>query len=138
MPHLLLYDGVCGLCNRLIQFVLRRDRRDRFRFAALQGPLAADVLRRYGRDPNDLDTVYVLAKYGAPNERLLWKGRAVAFALTQLGGFWSVAHAARVVPTRLLDFAYAFVAQRRYGWFGKLDACLVPSPQERAKFLDVA
>ena len=138
MHQLLLYDGVCGLCSRLVQFVLRHDRHDRFRFAALQSPLAAELLARYGRDPHDLDTVYVIANHGTPSEHILWKGRAVAYVLVQLGGFWSFAHLAKVVPTFVLDALYAFVAQRRYGWFGKLDACLVPSATERAKFLDAA
>jgi predicted DCC family thiol-disulfide oxidoreductase YuxK len=95
------------------------------------------VLARYGRDPNDLDTVYVVADHGRPEERLLWRSRAIVFALTQLGGLWSAAVLLRVVPTRVLDVAYGWVAKSRYGWFGKLDACLVPTPRDRAKFLDV-
>jgi len=64
MEHLVLYDGVCGLCNRLSRRILRRDRLDRFRFAALRSSAAADLLRCCKRDPNDLDIVYVLADYG--------------------------------------------------------------------------
>ncbi len=136
MSQLLLYDGVCGLCSRLVQFVLRRDRRDRFRFAALQSPLAEAILTRHGRDPRDLDTVYVVVDHGTEAERVLWKGRAVAFVLTELGGLWAFAHVAKLVPTFVLDGLYTFVAKRRYGWFGKLDACPVPAPKDRVKFLD--
>lgn len=136
MAHLLLYDGVCGLCNRLTQFLLRRDRQDRLRFAALQSPLAESVLATYGRDPTDLDTVYVLADYQAPSQRLLWRGRAILFALAQLGGGWRAVALLKPLPTWLLDALYRWIAKSRYRWFGRLDACLVPTAADRAKFLD--
>src|SRR5690349_12234569 len=85
---IILYDGGCGLCNRLVQFVLKRNMRNRFRFAALQSPLAAEVLLRHGRDPARLDTVYVILHLGLPTECLLRKARAVLFVLHELGGFW--------------------------------------------------
>jgi len=134
--HLLLYDGVCGLCNRLVQFVLRHDRKDRFRFAALQSSLAANLLRGYGRDAGDLDTVYVIARYGQSSATLLSKARAVLFMLGQLGGIWRLAPLLRVLPRPLLDFGYDQIAGRRYRWFGRYDACPVPTPATKAKFLD--
>lgn len=134
--HLLLFDGVCGLCDRLVQFVLRHDRVDRFRFAALQSPLAGNLLRGYDRDATDLDTVYVIADYGEPAAKLLSKGRAVLFVLAQLGGLWRLASVLRVLPRPLLDFGYDQIARRRYRWFGRYDACPVPTPATRAKFLD--
>ena len=136
MANLLLYDGVCGLCDRLVQFVLRHDRADRFRFAALQSELAAGVLRGYGRNAADLDTVYVVARYGEPDAALLAKGRAVLFVLGALGGIWRLASILRVLPTWLLDFGYDHIARRRYRWFGRYDACPLPTPATRAKFLD--
>ncbi|MEP6707065.1 MAG: DUF393 domain-containing protein [Pyrinomonadaceae bacterium] len=68
---IVLYDGVCGLCNRLNQFLLKRDTHDRFRFASLQSDLAASLLKRHGADSQDLDTVYVVLGYGEPGEHLL-------------------------------------------------------------------
>ncbi len=133
--HLLLYDGVCGLCDRLVQFVLRHDRADRFRFAALQSPLAGNLLRGYGRDAADLDTVYVIARHGEPTAKLLSKGRAVLFVLAELGGIWRLASVLRVLPRPLLDFGYDQIARRRYRWFGRYDACPLPTPATRAKFL---
>jgi predicted DCC family thiol-disulfide oxidoreductase YuxK len=135
VAHLVLYDGVCGLCNRLVQFVLRRDAADRFRFAPLQGALARDLLRSRGRDAGDLDTVYVVADYGGPREALLWKGRAIVFLLSELGGIWRAARAATVLPARLVDAVYDLVAKRRYRWFGRHDACPTPSAGDRAKFI---
>lgn len=134
--HLLLFDGVCGLCDRLVQFVLRHDRADRFRFAALQSPLAGNLLRGYGRDAADLDTVYVIARYGEPAAKLLSKGRAVLFVLAELGGIWRLASALRVLPRPLLDLGYDQIARRRYRWFGRYDACPVPTPATKAKFLE--
>ncbi|MSP24837.1 MAG: DUF393 domain-containing protein [Myxococcales bacterium] len=74
MADLVFYDGVCGLCNRSNQFILKRDSADRFRFASLQDSTAREILHRYGRGADDLDTVYVIANYGTPTERILSKG----------------------------------------------------------------
>lgn len=136
--HLLLYDGVCGLCNRLVRFVLDRDRRDVFRFAALQSPMAASLLKKYGKDPADLDTFYVVIDHGTPKERILARGRAGIFVLRTLGGLWTPAAALAAFPDLLLDFGYDTIAKRRYRWFGKLDACPMPKPGDEAKFLDQA
>ena len=64
---ILFYDGVCGLCNRLNRFVIARDSGEEFRFSALQGPFARQILGRYGKDPGDLDTFYLLENYGLPS-----------------------------------------------------------------------
>ena len=85
MPHpILLYDGVCGLCNRLVQFILRFDPEGVFRFASLQSALAGDILARHGADARDLNTVYVVVNYELPDERLLARSDAVVFVLKQL------------------------------------------------------
>ena len=136
MADLVLYDGVCGLCNRLNQFILKRDSADRFRFASLQGSLAHDLLYRYRRDAGDLNTVYVIVDYGCPSERLLSKGRAVIHVLTSLGGAWKLARVFELLPAAIIDALYAFVARRRYRWFGRYEVCPVPTTRDRAKFLD--
>lgn len=134
---LILYDGVCGLCQWGVQFVLRRDRTNRFRFAALQSPLGHSVLARHGRSAQALDTVCVVADYEGPHEKLLSKGGAALYVVSRLGGAWRVAHAFSWLPDRVVDAVYDFVAARRYRWFGRLDACPVPSPAHRAKFIDI-
>src|SRR5229473_2760258 len=89
MPHpILLYDGVCGLCNRFVQFILHRDRNAVFRFASLQSALTGRILARHGANPTDLDTVYVVINHELPDESLLARSDAVVFVLKQLGGFW--------------------------------------------------
>ncbi|HAF12839.1 MAG TPA: thiol-disulfide oxidoreductase DCC [Blastocatellia bacterium] len=134
---IVLYDGVCGLCNRLNQFLLKRDTHDRFRFASLQSNFAADVLKRHGANPEDLDTVYVVIDYGQSTERLLTRSDAILHALTQLDGVWKLAATGRVLPKTLRDVVYKIVARNRYRVFGKYESCMLPEPKHHRKFLDV-
>ena len=94
---IVLYDGVCGLCNGAIRFVWRRDPAGRFRFASLQSRFAREVLSRHQRDPRDLDTMYVIVDYDEPAERLLEKAAAVLYVLRELGGIWRLGALARWV-----------------------------------------
>jgi predicted DCC family thiol-disulfide oxidoreductase YuxK len=133
---IVLYDGVCGLCNRAVQFLLKRDRHDRFRFAPLQSGFAADLLRRHGIDHTNLDTVYGVRNHGQPDEKLLAKADALLLFADVLGGTWRVARLARVFPRPVRDRLYDFVAQNRYRLFGKSEACLLPDRAYRHKFLE--
>jgi predicted DCC family thiol-disulfide oxidoreductase YuxK len=138
----LLYDGVCGLCNRTVQFVLRHDRRRTFRFAALQSPFAARVLARYGAMPSDLDTFYVIESDPGPtgssdNPRLYSRSDAALFVLREIGGFWRfVGGMLRIVPRIVRDWAYRLVARNRYHIFGHYDTCPLPDEATRHRFLD--
>jgi predicted DCC family thiol-disulfide oxidoreductase YuxK len=135
---IILYDGVCGLCNRLNRFVLARDHTGRFRFAALQSPLAGAIIGRHGRDSRDLDTIYLVLDPGRPGERLLEKSDALLWILDELGGGWRLAGAFRVVPRAIRDLGYGLVARTRYRLFGRYDACPLPDPRHRTRFLDSA
>ena len=135
---IVLYDGVCGLCNRLTQFLLKRDRHDRLRFASLQSEFAAAILKRHGKDTHDLDTVYVVKDYEEPNERLLARSDAILCLGQQLGGIWSLAGLGKVLPRFLRDWVYNLVARNRYRVLGKYESCMMPEPKHRRKFLDVA
>jgi predicted DCC family thiol-disulfide oxidoreductase YuxK len=134
---IVLYDGVCGLCNRLVQFLLKRDTHDRFRFASLQSEFAHHLLAAHGADPHDLDTVYVVKDYGQPDESLLARSDAVLYMLKQLDGLWKWAGIGRVLPKALRDAVYRHVARNRYRVFGKYESCMLPEPKHRQKFLDV-
>ena len=135
---IILYDGVCGLCNSLVQFLLKHDKRSRLRFASLQSDFAAKVLRRHGIDPKDLDTVHVVENYEQPDEQVLQRSDAILRAGSELGGLYSVsAAAAKVIPRALRDVIYRFVARNRYRVFGKYDTCMLPEPNQRSRFLDV-
>lgn len=131
---LVLYDGVCGLCNRLVAFLLRHDRRDQFRFAPLQSEFAQTLLHGHALNTSDFDTVVVLADFGKPAERALTRSQAALWAVGQLGGIWKLFAIAQIVPHRLREALYLFVARRRYQVFGKYDECPLPRPEERHKF----
>jgi predicted DCC family thiol-disulfide oxidoreductase YuxK len=133
---IVLYDGVCGLCNRLVQFVLKRDKRDYFRFASLQSDFANELLTRYGLDPHDLDTVYLVRNYSQADEKLLARSDAILFLLKQLGGIWRLSAMGKVLPRIMRDGIYKLVARNRYRVFGKYEACMLPEAKHRAKFLD--
>ena len=132
---LVLYDGVCGLCHRVAKFILPRDRHDRFLFAPLQSRFARAILRRHGRDPDALDTVYVVLDHDGPDERIYGRSRAALQIARVLGGVWKLALVLGILPDFLLDFLYDRVAKVRYRLFGKHDVCTIPSPAERKKFV---
>jgi predicted DCC family thiol-disulfide oxidoreductase YuxK len=133
---IILYDGVCALCHRLVRFVLARDAAGRFRFAALQSPLAGEILTRHGRDPRDLDTLYLVLGRGGGDERLLRKSDAALWILRHLGGPWRATAALGLLPSGLRDRGYDWLSRSRYRLFGRYDACALPDPRHRARFLD--
>lgn len=139
---ILLYDGVCGLCNRAVQFVLRHDREGVFRFASLQSQLATQILARHGADPTSLDTIYVITSRAGVKEKendvLLGRSEAVQFVLCEFGGIWRVwAGVLGALPRPVRDWGYEIVARNRYRVFGKYKTCPLPSEETRARFLDI-
>lgn len=139
MSHpILLYDGVCGLCNRLNQFVLRRDPEGIFRFASLQSGLADRILSRHGANAADLNSLYAVVNADQPDERLLARSDAAIFVLKQLGPFWRVAgFLLQLIPRFLREWGYRMVARNRYRVFGQFETCPLPSPATRERFLDI-
>jgi predicted DCC family thiol-disulfide oxidoreductase YuxK len=134
---LVLYDGVCGLCNRLNQFLLNRDPHDHFLFASIQSDFAASLLERYQISTVDLNTVYVLADYGQPSQRILARSDAALHVLGAVGGGWGLLRIGGVLPKSLRDSLYNLVARNRYNIFGKYDVCMMPDERYRKKFLDL-
>jgi predicted DCC family thiol-disulfide oxidoreductase YuxK len=139
---ILLYDGVCGLCNRLVRFVLRRDPAGVFRFAALQSPLAGRILARHGVDARDLDTLYVVVNAEQADEMLLPRSDAVIFILRRVEGttraFWRMTgFLLQLIPRAIRDWGYGMVARRRYRVFGRYDLCPLPTEDTRSRFLDL-
>jgi len=133
----LLYDGVCGLCNRLVQFTLCHDHKHTFRFASLQGPTAASILERHRQSLANLDTFYVVTDLDHPAEQLQSRSDAALFVLRDLGGGWRVLAAlGRLLPKILRDTLYNVVARNRYRMFGKFETCPLPDPKDRPKFLE--
>jgi predicted DCC family thiol-disulfide oxidoreductase YuxK len=139
MSHpILLYDGVCGFCNGVVQFILRRDRAAVFCFAALQSPFAARILTRHSLNPGDLDTVYVVINYEESSESVLARSDAIVFVLRQLGGIWKfLGFILGLVPRVIRRWGYDFVARNRYRIFGRYDSCPLPTAETRSRFLDL-
>ena len=131
----LLYDGVCGMCNRFVQFVLRFDKRGEFLFVALQSELAKETLRRHGHDPEGLDTVVLVTDAGTAGEKLRFRSDAATEVLMRLGGFWKVwGTMLRWLPRAGCDAGYRFVAKNRYRVFGRYESCPIPRPEQRSRF----
>jgi predicted DCC family thiol-disulfide oxidoreductase YuxK len=135
--HLVLYDGVCGLCRRLLQFLLVRDRAGAFHYSSLQSPAGEAAVRRFGGNPHDLTSFYVIANYERPDARLLSKARAALFVGHAIGSPWKLTGLLGVLPTIFLDGIYDVIARNRYRIFGRRETCLVPRPEHRDRFVDL-
>lgn len=134
----LLYDGVCALCNSLVRLVLKRDPRGQFHFASLQSRYAAEALARHRLDPQELDTFYVVLEPGGEGERVLARSDAGLEVLRRLGRLWWVASVlARIFPRFVRDAIYNRIARHRYQVFGRYDVCPIPSPEVRNRFMDL-
>ena len=128
---LILFDGVCNLCNGAVQFVLRRDGHARFRFAALQSKAGREALARAGVLGQVPDSIVLLA-----GGRVRVKSAAALAIARGLRFPWPLVSVCWLVPYPLRDVVYDWVARNRYRWFGKREQCWVPTPELRARFLD--
>jgi predicted DCC family thiol-disulfide oxidoreductase YuxK len=130
-PRLVLFDGVCGLCERTVQFLNREDRAGILSFAPLQGETARPILVRHGLSQIPMRSLVVVETDSSEGERLFTKSTAVARALSGLGGFWRVlSWVLLAVPRPLRDTAYDFIANRRHRWFVKPSVCQIPTRTE--------
>ena len=127
---LVLFDGVCRLCDGWVRFVLRRDSGERFFFAPLQSELGQEALRYFGLPPDRLDTVVVVE-----GDRCSTRSDAVLRIFRHLRAPWPLLSVGVVVPRFLRDWAYGVVARYRYRWFGKRESCALPTPDLQRRFL---
>ena len=130
----LLYDGICGLCHAFVRTVLEHDRRRTLRFAALQSAYGRAVRARHALD--DVDSLTWVTTSATGEQRVAVRSTAVLEVASYLGGWWRVCLVAYLVPRRIRDFLYAFVARRRYRVFGRYASCPAPSAALRTRFLD--
>ncbi|HEY2122369.1 MAG TPA: DCC1-like thiol-disulfide oxidoreductase family protein [Chthoniobacterales bacterium] len=131
--YILFFDGVCGLCNRAIDFVLRADRDRVFLYAPLQGETFREAARTHPETANE-DSIFLLRR-GPGNETLLLLSEAVLCVLEKLPGYHWLARVGRLAPRPVRDLAYRFIAATRYRIWGRRDSCRLPSPEERTRFL---
>lgn len=126
----LLFDGVCNLCNASVQWVLLRDHKAQFRFAALQSAFGQALLQRHGLDSEYLNTVVLAA-----GDQVFLRSDAPLEIVRRLGGGWKLLYFFKIFPRPLRDAVYNFIARNRYRWFGKSEACLLPKPAWKERFL---
>jgi predicted DCC family thiol-disulfide oxidoreductase YuxK len=127
----ILFDGVCNLCNGFVRFVIARDPAARFRFAALSSPAAARALGDAGVTPPIPDTIVLLDDGVA-----YFRSDAPLRIARRLRFPWPLAYGLMIVPRFIRDRVYDFIAARRYRWFGRRDACMIPTPELKGRFLD--
>jgi predicted DCC family thiol-disulfide oxidoreductase YuxK len=126
----LLFDGVCNLCNGLVQFVIKRDPAAKIRFAALQSMQGRTFMKKLKLPVQELETL-VLVKDG----KALTKSGGALTLLRELGGFWSLFYVFMVIPRPIRDWVYDLIAKSRYSIFGRTEACMIPTPDLKSRFL---
>ena len=124
----ILFDGVCNLCNKSAQFIIKRDKNKKFRFAALQSAYAAKHLA--GKNIVGLDSVVLLQ-----NDKVYTQSNAALRIAAQLEGAWPLLYVFIILPRFLRDGVYKFIAKNRYKWFGKQESCMLPRPELKDLFL---
>jgi len=129
--HLLIFDGVCVLCNRTVQFILKHDKTRKFRYTTRQSEFANKLLSNYSPEYEQTDSVLYL-RY----EKLLTKSSAAIEIARTLGGIWKLWIVFYVFPKFFRDFLYDFIARNRYKWFGKKEYCSMPSPETADLFIE--
>lgn len=128
---IILFDGVCNVCNGFVNFLIPRDKKDKFQYGSLQSLKVKEMLQQYHYNPDDLSTVILIEK-----DKLYSQSTAVLKILRQMSGAWPLMYAFIIVPKAIRDFAYQQIARNRYKLFGKKDSCMVPTPELRAKFVE--
>ncbi|MEP7278397.1 MAG: thiol-disulfide oxidoreductase DCC family protein [Bacteroidota bacterium] len=128
---IVLFDGICNLCNGAVQFILKRDKKNRFLFGALQGNAGQQYIADF-KLPAPSFHSFILVENG----RVYTRSTAVLRVLKRLGGAWPLLYAFIIVPPFIRDGLYRLIAKNRYKWFGKKDQCRVPAPAEKEKFLE--
>lgn len=130
VKSIILFDGVCTLCNASIDFVMKRDPKNRFLVGALQESVSKKVLSDFQVDPAYLDSLVLVEK-----GKIYFRSTAALRIAKGLGGLWSLFYIFIILPTFLRDPVYDWIGKNRYRWFGKKSTCRMPTAEERKKFL---
>ncbi len=129
---IVLFDGVCNLCNNAIQRIIKHDKKDIFRFASLQSDFGKKLIEERGLDPEELDSIMLIE----PGVAYYRKSTAALEISRDLSGGYSLLKNFLFLPENLRDGIYDFIASNRYKWFGKKEQCMIPTPELKSKFLD--
>lgn len=128
---IVLFDGVCNLCNRSVQFIIKRDKKQQFLFASLQGKTGQELLRQFDLPANDLNSFILI-----DGNNLYKRSTGALRMLKALGGGWQLLYAFIIIPPFIRDAVYNWIARNRYKWYGKREECMIPTPELRKRFLD--
>jgi len=129
--EIILFDGVCNLCNGAVLFIIKRDRDDVFRFVSLQSELGKEIIRYIVVDISKTDSIV----WYKPGEAYYYKSDAALMIINHFGGIWSLLNVFKIIPASLRNLLYDFIAKNRYNWFGKKESCMIPTPELQQKFL---
>lgn len=128
---IILFDGVCNLCNGAVQFIINHDKKDTFRFVALQSELGISICSYIGVDQTKIDSIILYH----PDVAYYYKSSAVLEIGEDLGGIYSLASVFKIFPEKFRNYIYDYIAKNRYKWYGKKESCMIPTPELKAKFL---
>jgi len=128
---ILLFDGVCNLCDNTVQFIIRHDKKDVFRFVALQSELGQQILKHIGVDSSKTDSIILYE----PGNAYYYKAEAAIRIAKILGSYFSLLSIFSILPKGLSNKIYDYVAKNRYKWYGKKEECMIPTPEMKAKSL---
>lgn len=128
---IILFDGVCNLCDSAVQFVIQHDTKDVFRFVALQSQMGQEILKYIGVDPVNIDSIILYE----PGIAYYYKSQAALEIAKNLGGFFHFGTVLRIIPTGISNQLYDYIAENRYKWYGKKESCMIPTEELKAKFL---
>ena len=129
--NVILFDGVCNLCNSTVNWIIDHDKRNQFKFPSLQSLYGRQVIAKFGLQSQYLDTLVLVE-----NEKVSLKAVGVLRILKRLGGIYALAYVFIIIPAPVLNFFYNIVAKYRYSWFGKREVCRVPEPGLKEKFME--
>lgn len=127
----ILFDGICNLCNHSVQFIIKRDKKNHFLFAALQSNFGQEQLTRFDISTQGVESIVLIYK-----DRVYQRSDAVLEISRHLGGLWPLCYGFKILPPFLRDAAYNLIARHRYKWFGRKDECMIPTPDLKMKFLN--
>jgi predicted DCC family thiol-disulfide oxidoreductase YuxK len=130
---LILFDGVCNLCNNSVQYVIMQDKKNLFMFAPLQGQVGMSIIKKFNIDANKIDSILL---YYPDKNTINYKSTAALKIASQLGFPTSILTVFLIVPAVIRNWVYDFIAKNRYKWYGKSDACMIPTPELKNKFLE--
>jgi predicted DCC family thiol-disulfide oxidoreductase YuxK len=125
-----LFDGICNFCNSSVNFIIDRDYKDRFRFAALQSGKGIKLMNKFGLDSENLKTIILIE-----DDKYYTKTTAALRIVKHLRGIWKFFYVLIIIPPFIRNIAYSIIAKYRYRWFGKKDVCRIPLQEEKEKFL---